>query len=61
MIYPTLRLFGWRCTFPKLFLYKLIDSLPQKAQVERVLFLDMEYLLKLFQPVAPWGTQRPHE
>lgn len=39
----------------------LTDPLSQKAQVEHILFLDMEYFLGLFQPVAPWGTQRPHE
>ncbi|KDR84943.1 hypothetical protein GALMADRAFT_301820 [Galerina marginata CBS 339.88] len=31
------------------------------AQVEVFLSLDIHYLQKLFQPVAPWGTQQPHD
>jgi len=31
------------------------------AQVGDILSLDMAYMSKLPQPVAPWGTQKPHD
>ncbi|KAF8905539.1 hypothetical protein CPB84DRAFT_597698 [Gymnopilus junonius] len=30
------------------------------AQVEKFLSLDIDYLENILQPVAPWGTQKPH-
>jgi hypothetical protein len=32
-----------------------------QANIEDIVSIDTEYLFSLLEPIAPWGTQKPHE